>query len=868
MKKIFSLLFVFLVFSTSVVIAKKDTKKETKNTKKSLTSYEKLFKDKQCKTVKGLLTLHKIDGRLYFEFPLNLLEKEMLLGSMIESISNSDYGVAGMQTHQPVCIYFTMADSAIQIRRSNFLSISEDENIATALQKNNRGAILSAFEIKAVSPDSSAVVFDATDFFVDGREEVDPFEPVGGLYTRTHTFNKSRSLLGDIMVFEDNVSITSHLSYEVNSYFFGMMYEEKVPASAIMKRSLMLLPENEMRPRLNDPRIGVFYNGHLKFSEEDNGAKAVYYANRWRLEPKNIDAYKAGKLTEPVEPILFYIDDKFPEKWVKHVKEGVEIWNRAFEKIGFKNAVVAKMYPKDDPEFDPNNIKYNCVKYAPTLTQNSMGPSWIDPRTGEILNAAVYMYHGVVDLLSDWLFIQTSVADKRVRTTQIPDEVMGRAIRYIASHEMGHCLGLMHNMSASFSIPVDSLRSPTFTQKYGTTSSIMDYARFNFVAREGDFERGVQLTPPDLGVYDDYVIKWLYSPILTANTSEEELPILEKWVSEKIGDPMYRYGKQQIYTNYDPSSQTEDLGDDQIKATRYAMDNLKYITKNINDWVKDEDEDYSFRKKTGFAIANIHFYWYMTHVLTNIGGIYQYEKYEGDEGPAYKSVPEDIQRESMLYILELLENTDWLNDAEFAGNSASIFGEASEYFRSVLFPFVLRKIAAIGLSEHKAIENPYSQKECIEDVFNYVWGETIKGKTPTNAKFSMQRLLIDVLTANSKVNKEVASGDGKTSIADLNQEQRMMFNFLVAREKERLRFADAVGLQENLKHPSSNDYADYSGFGFLRSFKYQTADLTHIYYAWLLKTKSILEKVVKQQKGDLRKEYEFLLYKVNKTLSI
>lgn len=870
MKKIIItlLLFCFLV-PTSLVHAasKKSKKKDQKKEEKKETPYEKIFKDKECKTVKGLITLHKIDGKVYFEFPVKLLEKKMLLGSMVESVSNSDFSIAGQQPHTPLCIYFTQADSAIQIREANFLSVTDDENLQRALDKNTIGAILSSFKIKAVSPDSTAVVFDATKFFVSGKKELDPFSPVGGFASRTSSYVSDKSLLGDIMAYEDNISITSHMSYKVTSYFFGFLVSKDAPGTALMKRSLMLLPDEKMQARINDPRIGVFYNGHQTFSGKDNGMTPVYYANRWKLEPKNVEAFKKGELTEPIEPILFYIDDKFPPTWIKNIRDGIENWNKAYEKIGFKNAVITKMYPKNDSTFDPNNIKYNCVKYGPTLMQNSMGPSWIDPRTGEILNASVYMYHGIVDILADWLFIQTSVADKRVRTMNIPDEILGDAIRYIATHEMGHCLGLMHNMGASFSFPVDSLRSPSFTQKYGTTPSIMDYARFNFIAQEGDYERGVKLTPPEIGVYDEYVIKWLYTPIFTAKTSKEEVPVLENWITEQIKDPMFRYGRQQIYTRFDPSAQTEDLGDDQVKATTYAMNNLKYIMNNFNGWVKDEDTDFAFRKRMGFSIINIQFYWYFTHVLANIGGVYQYEIYEGDAGPAFKSVPKDVQKKSLMFLLDALENLSWLNNAEVGKSIDGVYGDASEYLRSVLFPFVMRYVANIGFSEAKSFDNPYTQSECMKDVFDYVWGSTIKGKKASKEKLSMQKLLVKILISKSKVDAPLLADKSK-SLTSLSDDQRGLLEMMLLHEQEKAKFDDGASMYLNPFNNGLQSQEDVSGFGFLQRFIYQTPDISHIYYGWLLQSKTILEKAIKAQKGEIKEEYEYLLLKINKSLKV
>ena len=335
-----------------------------------------------------------------------------------------------------------------------------------------------------------------------------------------------------------------------------------------------------------------------------------------------------------------------PEKWKKPIKQGVEQWNLAFEKIGFKNAIKAIDFPENDPEFDPDNIKYSCVRYAPIGIKNAMGPSWFDPRTGEVLTASVYLYHDIMKLITEWRFIHTSPADSRVRTTNLPDDIMEDALRYVVTHEVGHCLSLMHNMAASEAIPVDSLRSPAYTQKYGTTMSVMDYARFNYVAQPGDKERGVKLTPPNLGKYDYFSIKWLYSPIYNAENAKGEIPILDKWISEKSGDPVYRYGKQQIGNLIDPSSVSEDLGNDKVKASEYGVKNLKYIMKNLNKWVGDEDKDFSFRTSIYKGILR-QYQTYLFHVYGVLGGIYLNERYAGDALPSYEFVSREYQKASI-----------------------------------------------------------------------------------------------------------------------------------------------------------------------------------------------------------------------------
>ncbi|MDD4638519.1 MAG: DUF5117 domain-containing protein, partial [Bacteroidales bacterium] len=461
----------FLLVVTSLLADKSDIQQ--------LSAYDKIFKDKKVETKTGIVNIHKIDDKIYIEYPINLLNKDIVMGTTIEEVSDIGDSFVGQQPNPPIYLKFIMNDSIVSITvKDNYNMISEDEDeIRNSINKNTIPAILHNFSILAYTPDSSCVVFDATPFFLSDHILFRPLDPRGynameGLVVRKADYIIDRSMIGDISSYSDNFSVTSYQSYNITSSLFGVLVLEKErPYTALAKRSFLFLPEILHKPRISDPRIGVYNEIYKNFSAKENGVIQRHYAKRWRLELSDTAAYVNGKLVEPIKPIMFYIDDKFPSTWIKHIKAGVERWNSAFEKIGFKNAVVAIPFPKDNPEFDPNNLKYNCIRYVPLNLEETSGPFWTDPRSGEILSANIYIYHDVSSLITMTRFIQTSAVDKSVRSVNLPESIMAESLEHVVAHEIGHCLGLAHNMAGSASYPVDSLSSPTFTQKFGTTSS-------------------------------------------------------------------------------------------------------------------------------------------------------------------------------------------------------------------------------------------------------------------------------------------------------------------------------------------------------------------------------------------------------------
>jgi hypothetical protein len=825
--------------------------------------YESLFKGKKVETKKGIITLHKMSGKVYFEFPVNLLERHFLLGSVAEQTSHTEEVAAGEQAKDPLAVHFTLTDTTVFLRRSDFSVRSLDANIQEALRMNYASPVIGAYPVLAYSPDSSALVFDISSLFLSGSPNMDPFMPVGGLSGRTAKFKPEGTVLHEIMSFEDNISVSAYLTYLVNKTFFGFSVAENMPVTVLTKRSMVLLPEKPVAPRYNDPRIGVFPTRFVQYDPKQDAVKEIYFANRWRLEPADQAAYAKAALVRPQKPIVFYLDNKFPSSWLEPIRKGVLDWNMAFEKIGFKNAIEVRMYPENDSTFDPNNIRFNCIKYAPNLTQNAMGPSWVDPRSGEILYASVYIYHGLVDILSDWMAVQMGAVNPEVLQKKIPEKLLAEALRYVAAHEIGHTLGLMHNMAASSAYPVDSLRSPVFTQQFGTTPSIMDYARFNFIAQPGDLERGVKMTPPLLGVYDYYAIDWLYAPVLNASTPEEEVAILDKKITSRMPDPLYRYGKQQIYGNLDPSALTEDLGDDQVKATRYAMNNLRHIMMNADKWKKEGDANFDFRNNLAFYVVNIQYYWSWMRVVHNLGGYYQYEKYEGDPYPAYRPVPKAVQKESLQFLLQSLDSLEWMTSPGVQRNISNFHGQADMYIRRTLFPYLVRLVASqTALAEAKNEKDGYTRAEAIADVFQYVWNNS-KSRMNRKSVQEMQASLVDILIAGSEVKKSPVANARAFADLEYFEQQLLLLDHMAIKyspQHEKLQCSPALWSVLGMSA------GEVSGFEFLPNIKADAGNISHVYYQWLLECKRRIQQLLPLSNGDTRLHLEYMLLKINKAI--
>lgn len=830
------------------------------------------FIDEVEKSDEGFINLHYKDDKLYLEIPNTEFNKEMLLASTISEISNNRFGTVGAKPHYPIRIKFTRQGSSVLLHRLNLDDVVQEgnENIINALQKNNIGPVMQRFAIEHQNEDSTAHVIDVTQLFRSDNDDLSPFNGLGATmpfgYTHEETFKADRSFIGDFKAFEDNLMIRSHLSYDYTLKLQDRVVESEQPFTAVMTRTLLKLPKEPYQPRIADPRVGIFASGRLHFSEMADKTDVIFYAHRFRLEPQDEDAYLNGELTEPKEPIVFYIDSDFPESWKPTIRESVLDWNDTFEEIGFKNAIHALDYPENDPEFDPDNLKFNTIRYSPVPVQNAMGPSWVDPRSGEILNAAVYVYHDLVRLLNNWRFVQTSPADPEVRNPNLPNEYLMEDIAYVMRHEIGHTLGFMHNFAGASSIPVDSLRSPSFTQEYGTTHSIMDYARNNYVAQPGDKKQGVKLTPPKFGIYDYYVVDWNYR-YFPSNLSEESIAKeLRGFVSEKIKDIRYRYGMHQGFV-MDPTAQAEALGDDPVKASDYGIQNLKYIMKNLNDWVKDEDHEYKYRSEIWNGIIN-QYVRYVNHVYATVGGIKLYQVFEGDQFPHFETIQADKQREATRYLFKMVRDLDWLEEESIVTN-LPLSGSISGVLREELTKAIMSIPDKVNLSAiNTRDEEVYSPSDAIDQIHNEVWLKTIRQQPLTATDKYLQRNLIRTIIIRSGVSPE-----GEETAFNNFTEESNSIRMPVSVEKY---WRNELGnsLYDRYLTPQKNINVLHDESELLASFRGRSVhfnlrpSLESIHYQYLLRTKSILERAVDEAyDSETRSHYRLLLHTLNNNLN-
>lgn len=752
---------------------KKNKKKETTE-EVSKTDFEKIASESNLVS-RGMFNVYAQDGKYYFEIPVSLLQRDMLVVNKLQRVpfELNDAGVNRGTNYETQMIRFewNKEEKKIRVRQSRPLPESpENDAITRSVRDNFISPLIADFKLEACNADSTAVIIQINDIY-DGSET-----SINNVFDNINLGTsavKDLSRIMSIKAFPNNIVATSELTTKVRE---GM---SAVNVTVEVSSSLVLLPEKPMMGRLDDPKVGYFTKDLLYFSDSQQKTEEKKYITRWRLEPKPEDreAYLRGELVEPEKPIVFYIENSTPYRWRKYIKQGIEDWQVAFERAGFKNAIIAKELP-DSIAANADDINYSVVTYAASSKANAMGPSILDPRSGEILEADIMWWHNVISMVQEWITVQTGAIDPKARGTKLPDEMMGDAIRFVACHEVGHSLGLRHNMMGSWTFPTDSLRSKSFTDKMNSTaSSIMDYARYNYVAQPGD---GVTAVSPHIGPYDifaiEYGYRWYGLP-----TPEAEKDVLYDFLNKHNGR-LYKYSEaQDPRSAVDPRAQNEDLGDNPVRSSELGIANLKRIVPEIIKWTTTGEKGQTYEEASRLYYAVIT-QWnnYLYHVMANIGGIYIENTTVGDGVKTYTYVEKEKQEASLDFLLnEVLCYPRWLFDTEISDytfllrkNPTGVIEYAPSQIlkntQGYIFWDLLSNDRLMRMLENelKNGKKAFTVVEMMDKMHNSIFATTIKGGTPDVMERNLQKGFLDALITAAaesegvKINKQLTATSG------------------------------------------------------------------------------------------------------------
>jgi hypothetical protein len=734
--------------------------------------YKEVITDKAT-TRKGLFTVHKLEDKWYFELADSLLNRDVLIVNRISKAPINTragfFGYAGDEINQNVIRFEKGPNNKIFLRNISYSVYAKDSSkpMYKSVLNSNIQPIAAAFDIKAFSKDSTGVVIDITDF-INSDNDILFFASYFKSSLRIGGVQSDKSYITDIKSFPINTEIKTVKTYSKTpapGLFPGMSAGPAGNATFELNSSLVLLPKAPMRPRFYDDRVAYFTTEYTDFDADPQGVKDISLITRWRLEPKeeDLEKYKRGELVEPKKPIIYYIDPNTPEKWVPYLIQGVNDWQKAFEKAGFKNAIIARRAPtkEEDSTWSLEDARYSAIVYKPSEIPNASGPHVHDPRSGEILESHINWYHNVMSLLRNWYLIQASPSDPRARKAHFDDELMGDLIRFVSSHEVGHTLGLPHNMGASSATPVEKLRDKAWVEANGHTSSIMDYARFNYVAQPED-KIGPAGIYPRIGEYDLWSIEWGYK-MMPGKTDEEEKAMLNDWVKSHFSNTRLRF----LHADgVDPRAQTECLGDDNMKANEYGIRNLKWIVPQLPKWLNEKGEDYKDLDKVYDEVYST-FGRYMGHAVTHIGGVYTDLKTTDQDGAVYTIVPKPVQKEALAFLQKNLFTTPtWLLNKAIMEKVTSpvedkISGMQDSYLGALLSTPRLQRL----ITSTNRDANAYHLDDYINDLKKGIWSELPARAPIDNYRRNLQKAFVERLSVLASNTPAAPGGGGGITIS-------------------------------------------------------------------------------------------------------
>lgn len=784
--------------------------------------YKEVITDK-AKTTKGFFTVHKVEDKYYFELPPKLWGKDILVLNRVSKSSvespKAFGGYAGDEINNIVVRFEKGPNNKVFLKNISY-NVNPDSSkpMYKSVMNSNIQPIAMAFDVKAWVPDSlgGGAVIDVTDN-ITADNEIFGFAGFAKSQFQVGSFQNDKSYVVSVRPYPMNVEITTVKTFAKSAGSTPPGFPPTPPSQATvtleMNSSLVMLPEKLMKPRYYDPRVGYFGTSYTDYDANPQGVKEIDMIAKWRLEPKpeDMEKYKRGELVEPAKPIIFYIDPTTPKKWVPYLIQGVNDWQVAFEKAGFKNAILGKEAPtkEQDSTWSLEDARNSGIIYKPSPIENAYGPSTVDPRTGEIIESHIGWFHNVMRLLRNWYMIQTAAIDPRARKMVFDDDLMGQLIRFVSSHEVGHTLGFPHNFGSSAGVPVENLRNKAWVEANGHTPSIMDYARFNYVAQPED-NIGPAGIYPRIGDYDKWAVEWGYKLIPEAATAEDEVPILDKWIEAKAGDKRFYYGRQGQPD--DPRDQSECIGDNAMKASNYGIKNLQRIVPNISTWTKQPNEDFADLKDIYNEVVT-QFRRYVGHVCYNFGGIYETLKKNSQSGNVYEYVSKETQKEAMDFLNKQVFTTPmWLmnkdaSDKAGVNFAATVLQVQEGALGGTLNTYKMGKMLNAEVANGNAA---YTINDLLSDLKQNVFTELAAKKSIDIFRRNLQKAYVERL--NTLINPAPAtvtfSFGANTPVVDSKKSDILSYLKGHARELKALADAAAAGTADKASKYHLQDLSD------------------------------------------------------------